>query len=66
MTALAFCQQQQILQNKIEVTQLLQGRVTATVTLGTDNTRRVGATSLRLASADLSIPGMLCEIRQTA
>lgn len=63
MTELAFHQQWQILQNKIEVTRLLQGRVTATVTLGTDNIGRVGATSPRLASADPSIPGMLCEIR---
>lgn len=63
MTALAFPQQWQILQNKIEVTQLLQGRVTATVTLGTDNTGRGGATSLRLARPASSTPGMLCEIR---
>lgn len=66
MTVLAFCQQWQISQNKIKVTQLLQGRVTSTVTLGTDNTGHVGATAPRLASADSGIPGILCEIRQTA
>lgn len=63
MAALSFCKQWQILQNKFEVTQLLQGRITATVTLGIDNTGSVGATSPRLASADSSIPVMLSEIR---
>lgn len=66
MAALSFCKQWQILQNKFEVTQLLQGRITATVTLGIDNTGSVVATSPRLASADSSIPVMLSEIRQTA